>query len=85
MTRTISTWPSAEVSCDTSDSDAGSSDGCVIFHAAPSFFSVVASPADRRDLHLLDLVRLQRREDLLLLLGVVSALLPPAGIFEVTK
>ena len=68
---------------DTSDSSAGAAIGCVICHAPPSFFSVVASPAADFTLISSILSASQRREDLLLLLRVASA--PPSGIFQVTK
>ena len=84
MTRSISTWPSADVDAATPQTRMPpASDGATIFQALPSFFSVVASPAADGHLHFVDLVGLHRGEDLLLL-GLPAAA-PPSGSFEVTK
>ncbi len=83
MTRSISTWPSADVSCDTSDSDAARSDGCVIFQTLPSFFRVVASPAavDTFTSSILSACTAAKTFSFL----ASPAAAPPSGTFEVTK
>ena len=60
----------------------GSSTGCVIFHAPPSFFSVVASPLPVLTFTSSILSACSAGEDLL---ASWRRSAPPSGFFEVTK
>ena len=83
MTRTMSAWPRADVSCETSDSEAGRSDGCVIFHELPSFFNVVESPAavDTFTSSILSACSAANTFSFF----ASSLVGPPSGTFDVTK